>query len=451
MEIVLVGAGDVGRYLAEVLRDAGHAVTMVERDPAVARPLDEALDVRVRVGEGNRATVLKAAGVGAGTAFLALTRDDATNLVACALAQALGAGPVISRIHDQTMLDHAHVNYPVRFGIDTMLNPEALCALELAKAIRNPARISVEAFARGQIEAQRLRMAAGASWKGKALRDLRLPGSVRIGFVEHGDRHDVPEADTVLEPGDWVTVFGPPADLAKLRGKFDPAASGGGARVVILGGGETGVSLARLLNHPRFRVRLIEQRPERARSLAEAFPRMTILSGDGASLRLMEEEQIGAADYFVAATGSDERNVMTAIQAHQLGTRHVQAVVNKADYEAILHNLQGALGLAQIVSPRVVTAREVQRALSTAPYLELPGFAEQAARILEFRIADQAPAVGKKLRDCTWPRGSVAVALLHKFHTKVPTADDVLLGGDRVVCITREDNIAALRDLLHPA
>jgi len=451
MRIVLVGAGEVGSYLAQVLSDAGHAVTLVERDPTVAQPLDEALDIRVVVGEGSRAGLLKQAGVRDCDGFLAMTSDDATNLVACSLAQALGARQVISRIHDQTLLDHAHLNYPLHFGIDAMLNPEALCAQELAKVIRNPARISVEAFARGQVEAQRLRVAAGASWEGRALKELKLPSNVRVGFVEHGDRHDVPQAETVLQVGDYVTVFGPPAELGKLRGKLDPEAAGATASVVILGGGEIGVSLLRLLNNPRFRVRLIEQNPVRARELAEQFPQITVLAGDGSSLRLMEEEQVGGADVFVGATGSDERNVMTAVQAHQLGAKQVHAVVNKSDYEAILHNLQGTLGIATLVSPRVVTAQEVMRYLSKEPFLELPGFSDQAARILEFPISDDAPAAGKTLRACGWPRGAVAVALMHKFQTTVPGAEDRLLGGDRVVCITREENIPALRALLHPS
>ena len=71
---------------------------------------------------------------------MAMTRDDQTNLIASSLAKKLGAGTVITRIHDSTFADTSHFNYREHFGIDILINPEMLSAVELAKSIRNPAR-----------------------------------------------------------------------------------------------------------------------------------------------------------------------------------------------------------------------------------------------------------------------------------------------------------------------
>ncbi len=222
-------------------------------------------------------------------------------------------------------------------------------------------------------------------------------------------------------------------------------------RVVIFGGGETAVALLRLLQNPRFKVRVIERDPDKCRRLAERFPQATFINGDGTSLRLLEEEQVGGADYFVASTGDDERNIMTSVQAAKLGARHVQTVINKSDYEEILHNLRAALGIETLVAPRVVTANEVLRYLSDAPYIELFAFPNQRARILEMQVAPASPCSGKALREIAWPKHAVAVALLHKFQAKVPGADDRILAGDRLIVITREENIPDLLRLLHPS
>ncbi|NBD37533.1 MAG: Trk system potassium transporter TrkA [Verrucomicrobia bacterium] len=445
MKVVIVGAGEVGRHLSEVLSDAHHEVTVIESDPERADRVDEEHNVRVIEGSGSSAEVLKNA-IGDGCDFfIALTRTDEINLIACSLARVLGARMVISRNHDQTYTDTSHVNYPLHFGIDLMLNPEGLCAVELAKSIRNPARVAVENFARGQIEAQRIRVDERAKIRGKALKDLKLHPEIKFGYYQRADVQDVPAADTVVEAGDILTVFGRPDELYKLRGKLDPFATTKNLRVVVFGGSETAVALLRLLNNPRFKVRVIERNKEKCRRLAERFPKVTFINGDGTSLRLLEEEQIGGADYFVASTSDDERNVMTSIQAAKLGAKHVQAVINKNDYEEILTNLRSALDIETMVSPRVVTANEVLRYLSEDPYIELFNFPNQEARILEIEVASHSPCAGRPLREIDWPPHAVVVALLHKFNAKVPGAEDRILGGDRVVVITREENI---RDVL---
>jgi trk system potassium uptake protein TrkA len=451
MKVVIVGAGEVGRHLSHVLSGTGHDVTVVETDPKRAAIIDEEHNVRVIQGSGSSAEVLKQAIADGCDQFIAMTSHDEINLIACSLARVLGAKTVISRIHDQTFTDTSHVNYQLHFGIDMMLNPEGLCAVELAKSIRNPARIAVENFARGQIEAQRIKVDDRARFRGKALRELKLHPQVRFGFYQRGEEQDIPSADTVLEAGDVVTVFGPPAELYKLRAKLDPNAIGSEVRVVIFGGSETAVALVRLLNNPRFKVRVIEKDEEKCRRLAERFPQATFINGDGTSLRLLEEEQVGSADFFVASTSDDESNVMTSIQAAKLGAAHVQTVINKSDYEEILYNLKTALEIETIVAPRLVTANEVVRYLSDAPYVELFKFPKQDARILEMQVSLDSKCAGKTLREIGWPKHAVVAALLHKFEAKVPGPDDRILAGDRVVVITREENIKDLLSLLHPS
>lgn len=449
MKVVIIGAGEVGTHLSQVLSDAGHDVTVIELSVERAAKIDEEHNVRVICGSGSSAEILIKAIDGHCDHFIAMTSRDETNLIACSLARVLGAKKVISRIHDQTFTDTSHVNYPLHFGIDMMLNPEGLCAAELAKSIRNPARIAVENFARGQIEAQRIRVDERAKFRGKALRDIKLHPEVKFGYYQRGEEEDIPSADTVLEAGDEVTVFGPPNELYKIRSKLDPTTAGQELRIVIFGGSETAVALVRLLSNPRFKVRVIEQEEEKCRRLAERFPNVTFINGDGTSLRLLEEEQISNTDFFVASTSDDERNVMTSIQASKLGAKHVQTVINKSDYEEILYNLKSALNIETIVSPRLATANEVVRYISKEPFIELFQFANQKARILEIQISDGSSSAGKALKEIHWPNHAVVVALLHKFQVKVPGAEDRILAGDRVVVITREENISDLLKLLH--
>jgi len=437
----------VGSFLCSRLSEGGHDVTVVEAAGAVARVVDETSNVRVVEGNGSSAGLLVGAGVRECDCFLALTSDDQTNLVSASLAKALGAKMTVARIHDQTYTDHSIVNYQLHFGIDYLLNPEALCAVELAKAIRNPGRVALENFSRGRIEVQQVGVSPASKLVGRALVDLRLPPGVRIGCVQRGEVQEVGNRDTVLEVGDLVTLFGRAEALGEVRGRLEPERKPEAARVVLYGATEAATALVRLLNNPRFRLRVIEPDLEIGRRFAEKFPNVTVIQGEATSRRLLEEEQIGDADYFVACTKDDEDNIVTGLQASRLGAKHVQLVINRSDYEAVLDDLKEKLGVELLVSPRVATVTEVERFLMPEAVVDLARL-EGDLRLLEFRVGRDAPANGSLVREVAWPRGTLVVALLHKFEARVPGPDDRVLEGDRVVTISAESRRSDLRRLL---
>jgi trk system potassium uptake protein TrkA len=96
------------------------------------------------------------------------------------------------------------------------------------------------------------------------------------------------------------------------------------------------------------------------------------------------------------------------------------------------------LGIEVVVSPRQATAEFMLRNLSadsSSTLAELPG---GSGKIVEVRIKHSSPCVGKKVKDIHLPADALFVALLHKFKAIVPSADDVILAGDRVVLIVSE-------------
>ena len=446
MRILVVGAGEVGCFLSETLSLEGHDVTVIESSEKTAAEIDESLNVKVIGGNGSSAEILKSAGVRDCDFFLAMTSDDKVNLLSGSIAKGLGAKFTIARIHDQTYSDNSHFNYQLHLGIDFLLNPEGLSAVELAKSIRNPGRVAVENFARGEIEVQQVTVSDNAKLCFKALRELNL--KVRIGLLQRDELTQVPAADTVLQPGDILTLVGSPEALLESRNCFEPKADKDTVRVVLFGGSETAIALVRLLKNPRFKIRIIESDARLCHQLAERFPHITVIRGTATSLRLMEEEQVGSADYFIACTRDDENNIMTGLQAKKLGAAHVQLVINKPDYEEVLDELKSNLGVELIVAPRKATVDEVMRHLSREPYIELASMPNGNDKIIEIRVSSDSPCINQEIQSIAFPSGAIIVALLHKFQAKVPGAQDKILAGDRVVVITREDKIKALLNLL---
>ena len=437
MKVIIVGAGEVGQNLTAKLSAAGHDVTLIEQSEQRVELLEEQHNARVIHGNGSSARQLIDVEVAKCSAFLAMTSCDKTNVISCSLAKGLGAKNTFARIHDETYGDTSVINYQLHFGIDLLVNPEAICAVELAKAIRNPGRVAVENFARGQIEFQRQEVAPGSRLIGRQLKELKLDPRVRIGYIQRDGSNEIASADTTMQEGDIVTLFGYPEALFPLRAKFDPRSKINQARVVLFGGTETAISLIRLLTNPRFKIRVLEKDKERCSRIAERFPHVTVICGDGTSLRLLEEEQIGDADYFVACTKDDEENILTCLQASKLGADHVQLVVNKGDYEQLEGILKAMLGIEVVVSPRKATADFMLRSLSTDAVSTLAQLPNET-RILEVKISHSSPVVGKTVKDIHLPRGSLFVAIQHKFKASVPKADDTIIAGDRVLVLVNE-------------
>ncbi len=441
MKIVIIGAGEVGAHMSEQLSRRAHDVTMVEADPISAAGIEEEQNVRVICGNGSSAEILARAKVGECDHFLAMTSEDQVNLVASSIAKKMGARNTIARIHDHTYSDNSFFNYQLNFGIDVLLNPEALAAVELAKAIRNPGRVAVENFARGKIEVQQLEITAGAKAIGRTLVQLNVGSEtgVRVGFIQRQGDTFVPNRDTIIELGDELTLFGNPNSLSKIQGKFSPHLKPKNVHIVLYGGSETNIVLIRLLANPRFKIRLLEKNEHICQQLAERFPHITVVHGDATSLRVLEEERIGNADYFVAATKVDEDNVMTCLQTTKLGTRHILLHISRSDYSEIINNFRLVLGVDMAVSPREATANEVLRTINETSWQELAPAPGGKGKILEITVSNESPCVGKLIKDIQLPGETVIVALLHKYDAIVPGANDKIIAKDRIVVIATDE------------
>jgi trk system potassium uptake protein TrkA len=448
VNIVIVGLGEVGRHLAGSLISQGHDLRLIESSETRADELHERMDARVICGDGSSVMTLADARVAEADLFLALSGDSDANLMAASLAKALGVKRTIARVHPRVQQEEWLFDYRKHFGIDYLFSTQRLAAVELAKHVRNPEGLMVEEIARGRIEVQQLALPAGLPMLGKPLRELRLPPRVRIGSIQRGERLFVPTAADALEAGDLITLFGEPLVLAELAPRFRAGGEAGiEASVVIFGGGEYGFSLAQMLEGGRQRVRVLERNPKLCRRLSETLQRTVVIQGDATSVEQLKEEQVGEADFFIAATEDDEDNVMTCLQAKNLGTRYCLALVHRVDYADVISRDSQQLRIRAAVSPRESALRDLQRYITKArsnTVLKLPGGAE----VLEAVVPGSGNVTGRKVSEVPWPEGSVLVAQLHGSSALVPGADDVLASGDTLYALVSAEARRAFARLL---
>ena len=431
MNIVICGAGEVGRHAAEVLSTQGHNITVIDLSVQKLAVLEDTLDIRSLIGDATHAETLLEAGVARADLLVAATHIDQINLIAASAGKALGAGKCIARVHHAAFFERRGLDYGRHLGIDHLVCPEYSTALAIAATLRSPGALAVENFARGMIEMQSLRVGDSAKAVGQSLQDLRLPGSARLAAIEREGKAFVPGASTVIHAGDVVTIIGDTSHFDKVKKVFQSGADRR-LKVMIMGGTSQAVWLCRALQPRNFSVRLFETDKERAVELAEKLDRVTVLHADVINTGVLQEERVDQADAFVALTDDDETNILAAAQAKTNGVPSAIAVLQRATYLHLLHTI----GIDRAFSPRATAVSEIRRLLEEGRVRHLASLAEGIAEVFELRVSEEASHVtGKPLRELRLPPRCLIAAVHRDSVVFVPGAQSVLQPGDMLIVI----------------
>ena len=448
MNIIIVGAGEIGRHLAIELSRQEHSVSVIESDATSAAELQNEIEGKVVVGDGSSINTLAEANIGDCDLFLSLTSENSVNLMCASMVKAMGVERVISRVHPGLQREEWLFDFRGHFGIDHIFSSERLAAIELAKFIRNPDSLVVEEIARGRIELQQVRVSPKSDALGESLKTLKFPANTRVALVSRDGVHEVANADTILESGDILTVFGAPRKLRQLVGRLQKEVHlKEGPRVVIFGGGEYGFALAQMLESWNCRVRIFERDPELAQDLTDRLSNTVVINADATSVAELEEEQVGDADFFVATSSIDEDNVMTCLQAHNLGAKNCLTLIHRADYAKAISTSGRHFGVVAAVSPREAARKEISRYVTTEKFHVVRRLGDGI--VLQTHVAKGSKADGKTVGDLKWPEGCVLVGLIKGLQAIVPGADAELSAGDQIFAMVADKAEKKFLKLLH--
>jgi trk system potassium uptake protein TrkA len=178
------------------------------------------------------------------------------------------------------------------------------------------------------------------------------------------------------------------------------------------------------------KVRIFERDSGLAESIAEELSDVTVINADATSVSELREEQVGDADFFIATTQSDEDNVMTCLQASNLGTKHCLTLIHRTDYADALSQAGEQLGITAAVSPREATRRELMRFITSDKFHVVKKL--RAGEIVEITVREGSKAAGYTIGEVQWPEGCVLVAHIKGIHASVPTAEDKVEPGDNL-------------------
>jgi len=451
MRVLVVGAGTVGYYIAGHLANDNHEVVVIDRDGSRLVELEDHHDVQTLRGDGCDPSILRQAMEGdLPDLLLAVTNEDAANLIMSFAAKRLGVPRVVARVRSRYFLDSSEVNFRDPLGIDLLLSPEILTALELAHFVENPAAVAIASLAQGRVQLRTVMLSPFSAHSTLALRDIRLPPGVLIAAIRRGKRIFTPHGDDTLETGDRVTLIGLPEVIDRIHPDFDTeqdTSTGRRLRVAIAGAGETGLFLARQLEARSHKVYVIDKNLERCEYAGERLERAIVLNGDCTNKSFLREEKLDEMDYFIAVTGDDESNIISALLAKELHVGKAACLIDRPDYARIVERV----GIDVALSPRIVAANRVMTLLKEGKIRSVLLLEEGAIEVTEYVALASSPIVGSPLKDIELPRGALIGAVVHGDRVTIPRGSDILRPGDLVVMIAESGLGEEIDDLFRRA
>lgn len=439
MEIVVVGAGEVGSSIAESLADA-HDVVVVDIDGERVESLTYSQDVLALQGDGSDVETLEEAGIAGADMLIASTDDDETNIVTCGTAAVFPGVFTIARVKRPQFL-RAWERSDRTFGVDFLVCTDLLTAETIVGVIGLPTAQDVDMFSEGLVQMTEFEIPDYSPVVGQTVQEADRFASLTFAAIVRDDGIVIPRGATVIEAGDDVVVIGSPESAREFSAAIAPQQDRPND-VVIVGGSEIGYQTARLLESRGFSPKLVEHDADRARWLAEQLPATTVLENDATDSDFLTGERVGEADVLIATLENDQQNLLAGLIADRLGTSRTVAVVDTPEFADLFETV----GIDVAVAPREVAAEEITRFTRSRHAENVSVIEGDRAEVMEFEVDPSGEAVGRPIRELVrdLPDGVVFGAITRDGQLITPRGDTVIEPGDHVVVFADADAVEAV-------
>lgn len=451
MKVIICGAGQVGWQIARHLSGERNDVTVVDVNSDLVRRATETLDVQGVVGFASHPDVLERAGARDADMIIAATHSDEVNMVCCQIAQAaFNVTRKIARIRNQSYLETAYSDlYNLdRLAIDVVISPEREVAEAALQRLAAPSTFDTEVFMGGRAQLLGLHLEADCPVLNTPLRQLNdLFPTLRAIVVgmRRGGRLIAPEANDQLLEEDDIYVFTHSEDVNRcleIFGKKNKKQE----RVVIVGGGNVGLGVARALEARTYRIRakVIEKDRETAERAADGLERTIVLNGDGMDMELLLEAAVDRADAILAVTDDDKTNLLVSVRAKQAGCQMAITLVN----DPTLAPLMAPLDIDAYINPRATTVSSILRHIRHGRVRGVYSIGDAEAEMIEAQVMSTSPIAGRLIRDIEFPEGVLVGAVMKGERVMKPMGDLRIEAGDVVAMFAMTKDVPEVERLL---
>jgi len=432
MKAIIVGAGEVGFHLAERLSQEGHEITLIEKKRDGEIRLKDQINANVVTGSGASAALLEKSGISDADLFIAVTDVDEVNMFACLLAKQYNVPHKIARVNTVEFTQENSRLNAEKLGIELVINPHYVVADEICEIVVYRDAVEAAEFADGKVLFLGYPITKDNPFAGKALKDLGLSqGTARlvVTSIKRGDKTIIPHGNDILKIGDVITIVCIKSDIPEIRKQFGFKTQDA-KNVFILGAGHVGYEVARRLSDGKHNIKLIDKNDKNCRYMAEKLEDVLVLCTDATDVGTLKAEGIENCDAFIAVTDDDQSNILGSLLAKKYGCKRAITLVNQPELGTLAQNL----GINAVISPRLATASAILKYIRRGHVLSMVEGAD--AEVLELKIGKKSKIINKAIRTLQLPIGAIIGAIVRESEVIIPSGDDELWAGDRIIVFT---------------
>ena len=451
MKVIICGAGQVGWQIARHLASEKNDVTIVDSDQDLVTRATDTLDVKGVSGFASYPNVLSDAGAEDADMIIAATHSDEVNMVTCQVAHSIFNIPrKIARLRSQSYLDAIYADLYRRdhLPIDVVISPELEVAEAALKRLSFPNAFESEYFLNDQAQLLGLHIEDNCPVVNTPLRQLTdLFSTLRVIVV--GVRRQgilfAPSAGDQLFCSDEVYLMCHSNDAIRTMDVFGKS-QGEQNRVILIGGGNVGLRIAKALeaSENRIRAKIIESDRYRAELAAGSLERTIVLHGDGLDSELLEEANVSKTDAILSVTDDDKTNMLAAVRAKSRGCKKAIALINDPTMSALMD----PLGIDAYINPRSTTVSSILRHIRHGKVQNVYSIGDAEAEIIEAQVMSTSPIAGSRIGDIDFPEGVIVGGILKDNEVEKPDSSTKIEEGDIVALFVLSKDIPEVERLL---
>jgi len=430
MKIIIAGMGAIGMHMTKMLSDGTHEIVVIDKKEEMLQEVSTHYDVMTVHGSATSFADLKEAGIKRTDLFVALTHTVEINITACMLAKQLGAKKTIARIDTQEYLLPLNKSHFYNMGIDSLIYPQKLAAREIINLLNETGTSEVFNFYGDKLSLFVIKLENDAPIIGKNLSEVAINKKNlvfrAVALARDGKTH-IPRPEEIFCAGDLVYVITNQKGISQMM-EFAGTKRLACNNIMILGGSQIGVRTAHALEK-NSNIKLIEFDKNKSKELANYLSNSLVINADGRDMDTLKEEGLGMMDVFISVTGNDELNILSCIQAKNMGVKKAIASVENIDY---LH-LAESMGIDAIINKKLIAASYILRFTMTA---EVPSFlclTGSDAEVLEFVVKHESKITKGSLSEIDFPKDAVIGGVIRDRSSFIATGETCIQPQDRVV------------------
>lgn len=438
MKIIISGAGAVGLYLAKMLSQSDHDIVIIDTDNERLKIANSHYDVMTVQGNSTLISTLEKARACKTDLLIAVTSYHDINILTCMISKKLGVKSTIARISDSEYLLPKEQEIYKKLGVDQMIFPERIAALEIIDILHESAATESISFSHGKLTLLTIRINKGADILNKTLNDItKAEKSVefRAIAIKRKGKTIIPSGNTYLTPDDKVYVITKKIGIKKML-----SLSGNKTyhfeNIMIIGGNKVAKRIGLELEK-NYNLKIIEKNRAICEDLTSVLDNALIINAESNDIEMLQEEGLSDMDVLIAVSDNSEANIFSCLIAKNMGVKKTIALVDNIEYIDISQNI----GIDTIINKKLIAASYIHKFTIGADIHASKCLSGIEADILEFVVKPKSKITKKCIKNIKFPAGAIIGGVIRENESFIAVGDSKIIAGDHVVVFSGPDVI----------